>query len=178
MHSRKPFRQTACAARRCRNNSGFTLLELIMVMLIVCTVLAMAAPSLRGFFASRRTADAVEQIVALTMYAQSKAVTDGRVYRLNLDLDAGTYWLTAQADGGFQGLGSEFGRTFSFPQETRAGWEDSSDASVNGYIQFYPSGRVDPCTIQVENPQGRIFRISCLSPTERFTVTELEEESD
>ena len=176
MHSRISFRPSGCAAGRRRIASGFTLLELIIVMLIVCTVLAMAAPSLRGFFASRRTADAVDQILALTMYARTQAVSDGRVYRLNFDLDAGTYWLTAQAEGGFQGLGSEFGRTFSFPQETRADWEDSSDASANGYIQFYPSGRVDPCTIQLENPQGRIFRISCLSPTEAFTVTELKEE--
>ena len=65
---------------------GLTLLELVLVMVIICTILAMAAPSLRGFFTSRETSDAAAQIVALTHLARSQAITEGRVYRLNLDV--------------------------------------------------------------------------------------------
>ena len=93
------------------------------MMVIICTVLAMAAPSLRGFFASRRTADAAAQIVALTRLARSRAVAEGRIYRLNLDVAGETYWLTVQQGGVFNNLRSEFGRFFSLPEGTLVSWE-------------------------------------------------------
>ncbi|MBM4024858.1 MAG: prepilin-type N-terminal cleavage/methylation domain-containing protein, partial [Planctomycetes bacterium] len=61
---------------------GMTLLELILVLIILSTVLALAAPSLRGFFASRRIDGAAAQILALTQWARSQAVSEGIVYRL------------------------------------------------------------------------------------------------
>ena len=58
---------------------GFTLLELILVMVILSTVLAMAAPSLSGFFGSRQTHDTAAQILALTQLARSQAISEGVV---------------------------------------------------------------------------------------------------
>ena len=75
---------------------GFTLLELILVMVILSTVLAMAAPSLRGFFGSRKTNDTASQILSLTQFARSQAISEGIIYRLNFDTRERTYWLTAQ----------------------------------------------------------------------------------
>ena len=75
---------------------AFTLLELILVMVIVCVMMAMAATSLRGFWAGRRTDDAASQLLAVTHWARSQAATDGRLYRLNIEPRAGTYWLTVQ----------------------------------------------------------------------------------
>ena len=66
------------------------MLELILVLIIMCTVLAMAAPSLRGFFSSRKIADVAEQILALTHYAKmrgvgfSKIVSVGNAIGVNL----------------------------------------------------------------------------------------------
>ena len=73
-------------------------------MLILSTVLAMAAPSLRGFFTSRRLDDAAAQILALTQFARSQAISEGIVYRLNFDTRDRTYWLTAQKAGVFESL--------------------------------------------------------------------------
>ncbi len=150
--------------------AGFTLLELVLVMVIICTVLAMAAPSLRGFFASRQTADAAAQIVALTHLARSRAVAEGRLYRLNLDVEAGTYRLTVQEGGTFRNLGSEFGRLFSLPDGTLASWEAPAEAVSRGYIQFYPSGRTEPATVRLTGRRGKIVEITCLSPMELFRV--------
>ncbi len=150
--------------------AGFTLLELVLVMVVICTVLAMAAPSLRGFFASRQTADAAAQIVALTRLARSQAVAEGRIYRLNLDEEAGTYWLTVQEGGTFVNLGSEFGRLFSLPDGTLANWEASPEAGSRGYIQFHPDGRNDTATVRLTGRRGQTVDISCHSPTELFHV--------
>jgi type II secretion system protein H len=74
---------------------GFTLLELIVVMVILATVLALAGPSLRGFFGSRQLPDTAAQILALTQFARSQAISEGIIYRLNFNTSKREYWLTA-----------------------------------------------------------------------------------
>ncbi|MHC4330298.1 MAG: pilus assembly FimT family protein, partial [Planctomycetota bacterium] len=98
-------------------SGGFTLLELILVMVILSTVLAMAAPSLRGFFASRQTHDTAAQILALTQLARSQAISGGVVYRLNFDTRQRTYWLTAQQAGAFEELRMGLGQVFTLPKD-------------------------------------------------------------
>ena len=152
-----------------------TLLELILVMLIICTVLGMAAPSLRGFFGSRQTADAVAEIVALTQYARSYATAEGKVYRLNFGLDEGTYWLTTTQGGAFGKLTDEFGREFHLPDGTTARWEKAPGTPARDYIAFYPDGRTEAATLRLTGRRGAAFDVVCLSPAEGFrvkTVTE------
>jgi len=157
---------------RAHRNGGFTLIELVLVMVIICTVLAMASPSMRGFFASRRTADASAQIVALTRYARDHAVADGSVYRMNLDAGQGTYWLTAQKGGIFERIASEFGREFNLPDGTTAEWLEPSGAE---WIAFYPDGRGEAAHIRLTGRQGETADIVCAAPAERFHVVYLSE---
>ena len=156
--------------RRCQAGAGFTLLELVLVMMIICTVLAMAAPSLRGFFASRRTTDAAAQIVALTRLARSEAVSKGRIYRLNFDVAAGTYWLTAQEGGTFNRLQTEFGRVFSLPEGTSITWQGTSGDVAREHIEFYPNGRTETAEVRLTGRQGEVVDIACPSATELFQV--------
>jgi len=147
---------------------GFTLLELVLVMVVICTVLAMAAPSLRGFFASRQTQDTAAYLVALTELARSQAISEGRVYRLNLDPVEGTYWLTVQGGGDFERLETEFGRTFRLPDGVRM--ELSTDS---GHITFQPTGRVDAAKNRLTARQGDRAFVNSTAATERFQVTDL-----
>ena len=150
---------------------GFTLLELVLVMVVICTVLAMAAPSLRGFFASRRGADAAAGLVAVTQYARTQAVAEGRPYRLNLDAKAGTFWLTAQQGGDYVTLQTEFGRVFPFPGGIQVDMSvDGADPNTT-YVSFFPDGRTEPATITLTGLQGEHVVIRCPSPTESFRIT-------
>jgi len=166
----------ACRRRIARIGSslcpmrGFTLLELVLVMVIMCTVLAMAAPSLRGFFASRQTADAAAQIAALTRFARAQAVAEGTTYRFNLDTETGKYWLTMQAGGVFAALPTEFGRSFSLPEGTSATWESPAEVAARGWVAFHPDGRTEAARIRLVGRQGASFEIGCPSPTEQFHV--------
>jgi len=161
---------TGPSADRRGLRGGFTLLELILVMVIICTVLAMAAPSLRGFFASRQTTDAAAQMVALAQYARAQATAQGTTYRLNVDTQAGKYWLTSQTAGAFVALPSEFGRVFLLPEGTRAEWESPAEASAQGWVAFYADGRSDTAEIQLTGRQGEKVTVACVSPAERFHV--------
>ena len=158
------------SARPPKTKRGATLLELIFVMAIICTVLAMAAPSLRGFFASRRTSDAASQMLALMKLARSRAIAEGRVYRFNLDTEAGTYWLTAREGGVFVDLQTETGREFALPQDTVAQWNGEMERDEFDYIQFYPDGSADLASIRLIGRQGEVLDLCCPSASEFFEI--------
>lgn len=160
------------------NVSGFTLLELIMVMVIISTLLAIASPSLKGFFSSRRIHDAASNILSLLKLARSQAITEGRSYRLNLDVEKGSYWLTAVEGGVFNELKTEFGSTFILPDDTSIEFEkENSDDSVEKYIQFYPEGRAQPGLIKLTDRHGDVVEIMSSSPLERYRVIIPEEDT-
>lgn len=154
--------------------AGFTLLELILIMVVICTVLAVAAPSLRGFFASRQTADEAAHIVALTQFARSQAVTEGRVYRLNFDLERGVYWLTSERGGTFVALDNEIGRRFFLPAGMRAGWLDED----RDHVAFYADGGTDAATLQLVGLQGEVLEVTCSSPAGGYRVVDPTEAGD
>ena len=149
---------------------GFTLLELVLVMVLVSTVLAMAAPSLRGFLAGRQGAEAAAQVLSLTHLARSRAVTQGRIYRLNIDTETNTYWLTMQQAGAFVELGCEHGRRFRFPDSVSVTLELPPADAQASFVQFYADGRSDQATIGLIGRRGEAFEITCPSASERFRV--------
>jgi len=149
-----------------------TLLELVLVMVILSTVLAMAAPSLRGFFASRRGDDTAAQILALTQFARSQAISEGIVYRLNFDTQERAYWLTVQKAGTFEPLETGFGQVFSVPKDLALELEDIEQDGSDVFLAFTPFGTVTAGTIRLIDRRGRTLEIACPTVTESFSVVE------
>ena len=176
-------------------------MELVLVMLILAVASAVVAPSLHNFILGRKSHDAAAQILTLGQYAHIQAVNHGGVYRLNLDTQARTYWLTHKDGAVFRALGEEFGRTFTLPVGTTARWispdpatgqntsgqsgmsgpgisltprASTSAKGANGlhsYIDFYPDGRVDAWNLEITDSTGRTS-IGCKSETEPLTILE------
>ena len=147
---------------------GFTLLELVLVMLLLTMVAALAAPSLRNFMIGRSSADAVGQVVALAHYARTQAVSTGVVHRLYVDTNSQTYWLGVQRGAEFTDLTSEFGRRFKLPGSAAARWQ--SDQPGEECISFFPDGRTEASTLEILDVQGQLFEIGCRSETEPLAV--------
>jgi len=154
---------------------GFTLLELILVMLILSTILAMAAPSLRGFFGSRQAQDTAARILALTQFARSQAISEGVVYRLNFDTKDRVYWLTAWKSGAFEELETEFGQIFTLPKDMAMELEDVDQDKDEVYVEFTPQGTVTAATIRLIDRKGRALEVTCPTVTESFSIVESEE---
>lgn len=155
---------------------GFTLLELILVMVIISTVLAMAAPSLRGFFSSRKIHDAAANILSLVRYARSQAISEGLTYRLNIDSEKGVYWLTSNREGAFSELNKEFGREFLLPADTTVKLEKEDDKTkAEKYIAFFPQGMAETGTITLTDRSGDVIEITSPSPAETYRIVESEE---
>lgn len=155
-------------------SEGFTLLELILVMVILSTVLAMAAPSLRGFFASRQTHDTAAQILALTQLARSQAISEGVVYRLNFDTRQRTYWLTSQQAGVFEELQTGLGQVFTLPKDMVMELEDIEKEDTDMFLSFTPQGTVTAGTVRLIDRRGLALEVKCPTVTESFSIVELE----
>jgi prepilin-type N-terminal cleavage/methylation domain-containing protein len=158
-----------------RVGRGFTLLELVLVMLIMATLLAVAVPSLSGFGAGRQLDQSAVQVVAVANWARDRAIQEGRVYRLNMDAAAGSYWVTMQLEGEFVSPEVEFGRVFVLPEPVTCSWVAPHVDGGVGYMQFFPTGRIEQTTMELVNRQGQVRMVGALSAAERFSVIEVTE---
>jgi len=149
-----------------------TLLELILVMVILSTVLGMAAPSLRGFFTSRRGDDAAAQILALTQFARSQAISEGILYRLHFDVQDRTCWLTAQKSGTYERLDTSFGKAYTIPKDLALELEDVQKEDRDTFLAFTPYGTVTAATIRLIDRRGRALEVTCPTVTESFSIVE------
>jgi len=145
-------------------------MELVLVLVVISVVLALSAPSLRGFFASRQTADAAVRMLALTKWARSEAVSRGCLCRLNFDPAAGAFWLTVQSGGQFIPADRDLGRRFQLPEGAEVVLRSDSADPTAPYLQFYPNGRSDVATIEIRGRQGDVYQIVAPSATEPFRV--------
>ena len=163
-------RRGGAGHRAARAGGGFTLLELIVVLVLIGLVLGMAGPSLHGFFVSRQTADAAAQMLALTQWARSQAAARGTRCRLTIDTEANLYWVTAQEGGEFVDIASEFGRRFRLPEGVTVRVDPPASEPPLAYVDFYPNGRTDEAEIELDGGRGDVFQVVCDSATGTFRV--------
>jgi len=170
-------RQAVAPARGWR---GFTLVELILVMAIMMLVAGGIAPSLRGFGAGRRGADAATLVLSLANYARTQAASEGRIYRLNFDPPARALWLTAEERGTFEPPTGDFGKHFDLPEGVEMAVQrkvELLDAKGGLYVEFHPTGRTEAAMIRLTDKLGGVIEVACESPTELYRVVPREEMS-
>lgn len=153
---------------------AFTLLELVFVLVIISTTLALAAPSLRGWSKGSKLRDAGDEFLAMTRYARGQAVAGGRVYRLYVDANAGTYQLTAQDGAEFRQLGTAWGRQFILPEGFRIAMTDEQGGALEA-VEFYPSGRTQVARVRITSGENDMTELRCPTPAEGFRVLTGEE---
>ena len=78
--------------RQPRRSSGFTLIEMIAVALLMALVAGLALPNL-GFRSQQAVLDEAESVASLIEFARQRAVMTGTPQRLVFDLDTQRYWL-------------------------------------------------------------------------------------
>lgn len=76
-----------------RISSGFTILELIVVLTIWGLVLAMLAPDLRGSLDNIRYKTAARELAATLRYARSQAIATKETHEVRIDAEEGEYAL-------------------------------------------------------------------------------------
>jgi type II secretion system protein H len=148
---------------------GFTLLELVLVMVILALMFALASPSLRGWSRGQTVRNSGDEFVALTRLARSQAIADATTYRLNVDAAAGQYWLTKQSGTSFVDVASDIGHKFSVPENGQIRMSNSQNAQAT-YFDFLSTGRCDPGQVVITDDEKNSVTAQCDSPAENFYV--------
>lgn len=149
---------------------GFTLLELILVMVIAAIAMALVAPQLRGFGDRRRTEDEATQMLLLIRWARQQAVAEARPYRFNVDVDDGVYYLTAQTEGRFERVASDYGRRFTLPTDMTVEWIEPRRGGGDAFIRIEPTGLVEPGRIRLVNSEGSSFDLVSEAAAEPYRL--------
>lgn len=75
-----------------RSNHGFTLLELMVVIVLVGLLITIAIPTLRSL-SGANIKNEIVRLSGLTSEVYARAAISGLTYRINFDLEAQNYWV-------------------------------------------------------------------------------------
>jgi general secretion pathway protein H len=145
------------------SQGGFTLIELGLVILIISVIIALVVPKFRDQ-SHVELVSQTRKLATIFRFLQQEAVLNGRVYRLNFDLDQQRYFITsADADdetgGNFQQEhGGVIGKNVTLPASLQIA--DVDVPFIGGklyegvaFTHFYPDGSVEPTVVHLDNGQ-------------------------
>ena len=75
--------------------TGFTLIEVMLVLTLIVILSSVTMPSLRGFAGSTRLKSSASAIRDMLHFARDMAITEGTAYLVVFDLDQNRYWLAS-----------------------------------------------------------------------------------
>jgi prepilin-type N-terminal cleavage/methylation domain-containing protein len=156
-----PRPQRGAAGKRgnlLRESSGFTLLEISLVLLLLSVVLVVVVPRFRDRSRAELLAHA-HRLELTFRFLRSQAVLNGVAYRLHFDLDQQRYWVTLDEPGSMDLLqfASEVGSLARgvnlgdavFVSDVSLPFEGIKVAQGGVFTLFYPDGSVDPVIIHL-----------------------------
>lgn len=151
-----------------RRLRGFTLFELIAVMVLVAVVMAMAAPALQGFTARSQASDAAATLLAAVNLARQRALQDGMPYRINVNTDDNTCNLTRRSGYAFTNITDTWGADIHIERTVTLMWQSPQREA---HITFEPDGSAESRVLRVVGPRGDVFVIAVDPTTGRYAVT-------
>jgi len=125
---------------------GFSLIELMVVLILISLSVALVAPSLSRFSRTAELKGAAQRVSAILRYCRSEAANRGQTYQALFDSNLREIRVQSMA---FKGEDEEAGevksptKTYSLPEGIRMKEMNiPSSQNTSGYpqIEFYPNG--------------------------------------
>jgi type II secretion system protein H len=147
---------SSIAQRRTAGRAGFTLVELIVVMVLLLIVASLVAPRMSSFFRGRALSSEARRMLSLINYAQSRAIASGLPVLLWIDPAASTYGMEIQAshasDEPHLTYTAEPSLTFEIPAAADQPVSEDGDETLGlpenrPAIRFHPDGFFDDVSV-------------------------------
>ena len=149
--------------------TGFTLIELTLVTVIILALVGLSIPLFKKTFLDLSAKDAAFNISKLVSYAQEKAVIDRKNYKVIFDFNRRQYQLSesAQSADGLvyrKGQG-RFGKVFALPQglffyDPKTDITQKKDEEYKKQVIFYPDGHCDELLLNIVDKRGNGYSIT------------------
>lgn len=140
------------------NNSGYTLIELAVVILILGFILAFTLPNFAGLVTGDQLGRTLRQLAGLIQYLRDQSISEKKVYRLNYNFVQKEFWVTTfELTGETKPATNPFikrrlrleGSIEVMDINTPAALGKTKEGET--YINFLPNGMVDPAVIHLTN---------------------------
>ena len=152
-----------------RPQAGFTLLELLIVVLILAVVVGVSVPRFSRTFRHLQLQLFAADVAKLLTYASKRAVARGEMLRIHFDVEGRRYWLAqaqeASPKAKFKRVAGKFGRISSVPEAI------SLHPSARE-VTFYPDGRADPFEMFIFDESREGYRLVADAWTGRVKLLE------
>lgn len=156
-----PTSATSTSNERRRREGGFTLIEIGLVLLIIATVVALVVPRFRDQ-SLQELQSQTRKLAATFRFLQEEAILNGRVYRLNFDLDQQRYFVTEadlEDESAFtQTTSGVLSHDVVLPSTVQIADVDTPESGGKLYegvalAHFFPDGFVEPMAVHLQNGQ-------------------------
>ncbi len=77
--------------RRAKRKSGFTLIELMLVLALIALVAFISYPAFDAWFQGQKLSEAVDQVRTLWIKARTNAMEEGQPYRFAWEMNSGRF---------------------------------------------------------------------------------------
>jgi prepilin-type N-terminal cleavage/methylation domain-containing protein len=141
------------------SEAGFTLIELMLVVVILAVLASVAIPRYSRSFGFMKLRSGAYDVAATVEYARAMSVLEDRTLRVEFTVGSG-HCVISEEDApanrkAFATL------THELPDGVRIDAIGFADTASGGrdYIEFRPDGDCEPCTIRVTGHGGETFSI-------------------
>ena len=147
--------------KRLRGDPGFTLLEIVLVLIVIGLFVGLALPRLPDI-SGARIQKAARKVAMTLQAARVRAITLRRYYRLEVDVDADRILI------------SYFGPEGTFIEDEAVGSYSTGETDIvdiitstrdrtregTGWIYISPRGFIEPSLIHLRDARGRNLTVS------------------
>jgi type II secretory pathway pseudopilin PulG len=129
---------------------AITFVELLIVIIIIGILSAVSIPNFKKSFEKFALDSFVKDLYCLNCYLKQSAISQGKIYCLNISRDSKPpqLYATYKKNDGFERMKGRFGKLYKLPKEVNIFSIEPQDR-LN--IYFYPDGSVDNVTFIFKN---------------------------